>query len=221
MHTTHYHSLTGSLTRTNQFDRDILQEDLPYLICQLDPSLAPTMTEIVAEIELGRYDSYLQRAIYNVITACRDYRANKGMSSERRNIDTTIKRFVKDPRRLRECMRDVGGLIHGGLALQFIVGVEWPESDLDICVHKNKVQQLIDYFVHVEGYDLACSKIGKYNWAEIEAVHILDKPILNPEVRKTIDVVVTKGEPIQSILAETHTTLLLNIISYNAAYSVS
>lgn len=68
---------------------------------------------------------------------------------------------------MREQLRDVDGLISGGLALQFLAGEEWPASDLDICVQKDKGQQLADYLVNVEGYDLASKKVGKYNWSEV------------------------------------------------------
>lgn len=118
-------------------------------------------------------------------------------------------------------MRDAGGLISGGFALQFLAGVQWIESDLDICVQKDKTQGLIDYLVEVEGYDLASRKIGKYNWSEVEEVHAYDKQTADPNVFKMIEIIFTRGDPIKSVITDTYTTALVNVISYNTAYSVN
>ena len=62
------------------------------------------------------------------------------LASNHWNIDRDLRRFAKDPRRLREQLGQHNALISGSFALQFFERVTWEKSDLNIFVGHGDVQ---------------------------------------------------------------------------------
>jgi hypothetical protein len=87
------------------------------------------------------------------------------------DIDSRLKKFVKDPLGFRKRLAELDGIISGGFALQFLDRVEWEGSDLDVCVQiGEKADAFCRYIEEVEGYDLASRKVGKYAWTHVDMV---------------------------------------------------
>jgi hypothetical protein len=55
---------------------------------------------------------------------------------ERWNVNRRLKRFVRDPAKLRSMLGRYDALISGGFVIQFLDDILWPESDLDIYVEE-------------------------------------------------------------------------------------
>ena len=87
------------------------------------------------------------------------------------NINTRLKKFVKDPIAFRQRLAELDGIISGGFALQFMDRVNWKGSDLDVCVQVgDKADAFCRYMEEVEGYDLASRKAGSYQWTHVDMV---------------------------------------------------
>jgi hypothetical protein len=76
---------------------------------------------------------------------------------ERWNINKKLKRFIADPQRFRTELGRHDALISGSFVIQFLNGVVWDESDLDIYVHEVKAAELGHYLITEEGYELQAS----------------------------------------------------------------
>lgn len=80
------------------------------------------------------------------------------LGSNHWNVDRDLRRFVKDPRRLREQLGQHNALISGSFVLQFFERVTWEKSDLDIFVGHRDVQSFRRYLVQEEGYRLVSDR---------------------------------------------------------------
>lgn len=77
---------------------------------------------------------------------------------ERWNVNKKLTRFVRDPIKLRSLLGLHDALISGSFVLQFLDGVVWKESDLDIYVEDGMGAKALDHFLKTEGYKLESSK---------------------------------------------------------------
>ena len=81
------------------------------------------------------------------------------LSSNHWDVDRDLRRFVKDPRRLRQQLGQHNALISGSFALQFFERVTWEKSDLDIFLGHGEVESFKQYLVEEEGYRLVSDQI--------------------------------------------------------------
>jgi hypothetical protein len=89
------------------------------------------------------------------------------------DINSRLKKFVKDPLGFRKRLAELDGIISGSFALQFMDRVDWEGSDLDVCVQVGeKADSFCRYMEEVEGYDLASRKVGKYAWVHVDMVSL-------------------------------------------------
>lgn len=75
------------------------------------------------------------------------------------NVNSRLRRFVKDPQGIRTQLGRHDALISGGFALQFFERVTWKESDLDIFIESGPGPIAFgNYLTEVEGYYLTTTK---------------------------------------------------------------
>ena len=164
------------------------------------------------------------------------------------NINRQLTRFVKDPVGFRSKLAKHDALISGSFALQFFERRFWLDSGLDIYVQDandfRNPEQIGTYLVKHESYELQGSKteangglinhVGelKYmskvfhipnhssyilTWIQVESYlrtsSTKEKPI-------QIRIIYTTGIPFQAILQGSHTSLVMNVISWDFAYSL-
>lgn len=70
------------------------------------------------------------------------------------NVDKGLRRFVNNPRRLRNQLGQCNALISGSFVLQFFERIIWEKSDLDIFVNRQDAPRLEEYLVQKEEYSL-------------------------------------------------------------------
>ncbi|KAL8851878.1 MAG: hypothetical protein Q9221_003201 [Calogaya cf. arnoldii] len=111
-------------------------------------------------------------------------------------------------------MAQFGALISGSFALQFFERSFWPSSDLDIYVEDSQegTESLGEYLEKSEGYSL---ESVNENWV---AYNSMGDPVTDSFTR--VQIITTQGPPIATILRSFYTTVVVNIISWNKAYSV-
>ncbi|KAL8678988.1 MAG: hypothetical protein Q9186_004709 [Xanthomendoza sp. 1 TL-2023] len=120
-------------------------------------------------------------------------------------------------------MGRTGALISGSLAIQFFERCYWPSSDLDIFVKDgDDSKSLGQYLVSSEGYRLKEIKgppTIDYVMSKVVTIRKYTRLALHaPDTE--IHVISTTDIPVQAILGGFYTTLVVNIISWNRAYSI-
>ncbi|MCJ1469260.1 hypothetical protein MMC07_007893 [Pseudocyphellaria aurata] len=138
------------------------------------------------------------------------------------NVDRLLSRFVSDPDRFRSQMGRHNALVSGSVALQFFERVLWKEADLDIYVEQGEsAEAFAKYLTESEGYKLNSRKGGEYGqtdfretrdytkWSEMNGAH---------ELRAQI--IITWDLPLQTILCNFHSTLVMNFFTWNKAYAI-
>ncbi|KAL8784342.1 MAG: hypothetical protein Q9195_009087 [Heterodermia aff. obscurata] len=140
------------------------------------------------------------------------------------NIDKRLKRFVNDPQSFRSEMADRDALISGSFALQFFERVTWNESDLDIFLEgQNEVSGFEQYLCEREGYRFDhLSERGSEvysNMSKLFEVRTLVRT-RDDSTKAQIQIIHTVDTPLLTILKSFYTTVVVNIISWNKAYSV-
>ncbi|KAL8850395.1 MAG: hypothetical protein Q9221_004627 [Calogaya cf. arnoldii] len=143
------------------------------------------------------------------------------------NVEKRLQRFVRDPTGLRSKMGELDVLISGSFAIQSFQRVTWLSSDLDLYVEDDEESDaLCAYLVESEGYTLKPTKDpggDEFGYALYSFVHIWRyvRPDPGRQDHFTEIQVITAAEvPIHAILNSFYTTVVVNIISWNKAYSV-
>ncbi|KAJ9501151.1 hypothetical protein H2202_003709 [Exophiala xenobiotica] len=154
------------------------------------------------------------------------------------NVDQRLSRFVENPTGLRSQLGKHGSLISGSFALQLFAQTFWPESDLDIFVEKGTAAVDFDnYLQQEEKYCLQSSgDMAGYTITPMVEVHMpqlkscllanavkcrtYKRPKSLDRTQAKIQLIVTKHMPIQAILANFYTTAVVNIVTWNKAYSL-
>ncbi|KAF5870909.1 uncharacterized protein Bfra_009464 [Botrytis fragariae] len=148
------------------------------------------------------------------------------------NINRQLTRFVKNPVGFRSKLAKHDALISGSFALQFFERRFWLDSDLDIYVQDannfRNPEQIGEYLVKHESYRLQGSKteangglmnhVGQLKYiSQIESYlrtsSTKEKPI-------QIQIIYTTNIPFQAIIKGFHTSLVMNVISWDFAYSL-
>ncbi|CZS98652.1 uncharacterized protein RAG0_07290 [Rhynchosporium agropyri] len=95
-------------------------------------SRSPNLLDLLLQYEI--FKTFCSNLEYNDLFNVR--RLSKSLSTNysafnkaRWDINRFLKRFVKDPRGLRSFMAQIGAIITGNAALQFLDRVVWPGTD--------------------------------------------------------------------------------------------
>ncbi|KAF7910244.1 uncharacterized protein EAE98_012199 [Botrytis deweyae] len=147
------------------------------------------------------------------------------------NVNLQLKRFIEDPITFRSKLATYNALISGSFALQFFERRFWQESDLDIYVNgsddSESHDRLDEYLVNSEGYKLQPAKEDEGNDLHAYAGHLSDilevktylKMGLTEEKPLQIQLILTTDTPWNAIINGFNHTVVVNVISWNLAYS--
>ncbi|KAL8893571.1 MAG: hypothetical protein Q9192_005134 [Flavoplaca navasiana] len=142
------------------------------------------------------------------------------------NVDKRLQRFVNDPVGLRSKMGELDALVSGSFAIQFFERVTWLSSDLDMYVKAGaRAYALRTYLANSEGYTLQTTKgTGDLPYAMRQLTRIwkYTRPIpgSEPEQVTEVHVIATSNNPINAILEGFYSTIVLNFITWNKAYTL-
>ncbi|KAF7902235.1 hypothetical protein EAF00_002138 [Botryotinia globosa] len=148
------------------------------------------------------------------------------------NINRQLKRFIEDPITFRSKLATYNAVISGSFALQFFERRFWKESDLDIYVNgsddSGSHDQLDEHLVNSEGYNLQAAKEDEDNDLHAYAGHLSDilevktylKTNLTEERPLQIQLIFTTDTPWKAIINGFNHTVVMNVISWNLAYSI-
>ncbi|CAG8952943.1 hypothetical protein HYFRA_00007658 [Hymenoscyphus fraxineus] len=150
------------------------------------------------------------------------------------NINRQLSHFFKDPIGFRSQMAKYGAIISGGFALQFLERSFWKDSDLDIYLDGSDAyrdpEQLGKYLVDREEYRLVSMKTEANNGLQpytnrlkhISQVKTYAKKLSTKKKNDTpnIRMIFTVNTPLHAIVGGFHQTLVMNIISWDFAYSL-
>ncbi|KAF7945325.1 hypothetical protein EAE96_010100 [Botrytis aclada] len=148
------------------------------------------------------------------------------------NINRQLTRFVKDPVGFRSKLAKHDALISGSFALQFFERRLWLDSGLDIYVQDannfRNPEQIAKYLVKYESYELQGSKTeansGLINHAgQLKYISQIESYLRKSSTKEKpiqIQIIYTTSIPFQAIIQGAHTSLVMNIISWDFAYSL-
>ncbi|KAF7887809.1 uncharacterized protein EAF01_010963 [Botrytis porri] len=148
------------------------------------------------------------------------------------NINRQLTRFVQDPVGFRSRLAKHDALISGSFALQFFERRFWLDSDLDIYVQGannfRDPEQIGKYLIKHEGYKLQGSKTeangGLMNYVgKLKYISQVESYIRTSSIKKKsiqIQIIYTTNVPFQAIIQGFGTSLLMNVISWDFAYSL-
>ncbi|KAL8815414.1 MAG: hypothetical protein Q9223_005438 [Gallowayella weberi] len=117
-------------------------------------------------------------------------------------------------------------LISGSFALQYFERVTWPASDLDIFVESGEnSENLCKYLAETEGYFRVQGKEERDNPGYGMISHITVSKLLKAvdgtgNQPSQIHVIITPSSPIHAVLKSFYTTVVVNVLTWNAAYSL-
>ncbi|KAL8850110.1 MAG: hypothetical protein Q9221_004927 [Calogaya cf. arnoldii] len=120
-------------------------------------------------------------------------------------------------------MGETNALISGSFAIQFFERKFWPDSDLDMYVKEGEESDALRrYLVMSEGYKLEESPGAiDYMMTNLVTIRKYTRPVAGIENTSTkIHVIGTSDIPIQAILNGFYTTVVVNIVTWNMAYSL-
>ncbi|KAJ4386860.1 hypothetical protein N0V93_009758 [Gnomoniopsis smithogilvyi] len=148
---------------------------------------------------------------------CKEHR--KLILGNRFDINAKLKRFNLDSIAFRTALGRSGALISGSFALQFLLGVVWKGTDLDVLVEAGTKMKMLDRFlVEKEGFAMASvertgpSKAG----GECRTYSKTSEDYGEAKIR----LISCTSLPIQAILSESYTSCVMNFISWNKIYSI-
>ncbi|KAF4630958.1 hypothetical protein G7Y89_g7175 [Cudoniella acicularis] len=147
------------------------------------------------------------------------------------NVNRSLKRFVDNPVGLRSMLARHNALISGSFALQFFERVVWDDSDLDIYVHDDdaSINAMGQYLIQAENYKFDST----FDWRSpdyqqhLKEVREVKTYLRETEDSKTkenhplkIQIIRTDATPLETILTGFYTTVIINFISWDSAWSV-
>ncbi|KAL8992729.1 MAG: hypothetical protein Q9169_006881 [Polycauliona sp. 2 TL-2023] len=142
------------------------------------------------------------------------------------NVDKRLRRFVNDPVGLRSKMKEFNVLISGSFPIQFFERVTWPASDLDLYIKEGEgFDGFCSHLAEFEGYTLKTTKNSydlPYPLHYITSIRKYTRPIPGSQSDQVTElhVIATNETPMHAILNNFYTTVNLNFITWNKAYSV-
>ncbi|PVH84599.1 hypothetical protein DL98DRAFT_651799 [Cadophora sp. DSE1049] len=141
---------------------------------------------------------------------------------ERWNVNRRLKHFVDHPQDLRTMMARHNALISGSFVVQFFDDEFWKGSDLDIYVEKENAAVFGTYLARKEGYRFEKSSTSGDEYP-LSGIHKTDTYLRgeNDSGNETkIQIVSTRSIPVSCILGCFSSTAVMNIMSWNTAYSM-
>ncbi|KAI1269437.1 hypothetical protein F5Y18DRAFT_437344 [Xylariaceae sp. FL1019] len=209
----------------------------------------PTTKNFLLRV-IGSYELYpIHRALLPMLDT-RDLLAlpatstkfRKGIHDTVWNINTKLARFFDDPVAFRTQLGMSNGLISGSFALQFLEGVTWKDSDLDILIQHGEDADAIEQCLIEQGYEFveACTHPERYLYAFVaeckkyvkkkQSDNNLMNEESNTEQNATIaeattancgvEIITTHDIPVWIILKGFYTTCVMNFITWNRVYSI-
>ncbi|MCJ1392446.1 hypothetical protein MMC18_005313 [Xylographa bjoerkii] len=141
------------------------------------------------------------------------------------NVDRRLRRFVGNPKEFRALLGRHDALVSGDFALQFFERQVRQDCDLDIFVRKGSdTLALCNYLTDTEDYTSSPIKYGESSEQDIPPTTTLTLSRLDRDQidfrKPKITLHCSHDIPLQEILETTYTTSLMNIISWNKAYSI-
>ncbi|EJF59016.1 hypothetical protein DICSQDRAFT_89976 [Dichomitus squalens LYAD-421 SS1] len=164
------------------------------------------------------------------------------------NVNRRLSRSFGDSFAFRSLMARTHMVISGSFALQLFDRTYYPDSDLDLYVHPDRSIAEVGLWLEKEGYtylprewqrqvyrdeaerilaniDLPPEAVENddeagllYNMRSVRAVYSFERSVAPNEILK-VQIVVSRLSPLASIL-DFHSTCVMNVITYNAAYSL-
>ncbi|KAF7923227.1 uncharacterized protein EAE98_007932 [Botrytis deweyae] len=154
------------------------------------------------------------------------------LSKTQWNINRQLTRFVKDPVGFRSQLAKHDALISGSFALQFFERRFWLDSGLDIYVQDTNnfrtPEKIGKYLVKHESYRLQGSKTEANgglinNVGQLKYISQVESYLRTSSTKERpiqIQIIYTTNIPFQAIIQGFHTSLLMNVISWDFAYSL-
>ncbi|MCJ1371710.1 hypothetical protein MMC20_002929 [Loxospora ochrophaea] len=159
------------------------------------------------------------------------------------NVDRGLRRFVKDPRRLRSLLGEHDALLSGSVALQFFERTTWPECEMKVFVEKGAKTEAFHTYLREEGYSLITTRedgvglrkdplvvlVNLSTHSNDRRTHIVTASLkietyvrLNKSqsMQSEIQIWSATSPALTTILASQVTTTLANLIAWNKAYSL-
>ncbi|EPE36883.1 hypothetical protein GLAREA_09046 [Glarea lozoyensis ATCC 20868] len=148
------------------------------------------------------------------------------------NINRQLKRFVKDPVSFRSQLATYDALISGSFAVQFFERKIWEDSELDVYVEgwiddQDSFDALGEYLVVNEGYTLQSARTiangglssdQERGW-RISGIKTYVRKLSGGKSTK-IRIICTTTTPLHAIIGVFGQTQMMNIISWDFAYSL-
>ncbi|MCJ1309699.1 hypothetical protein MMC25_003359 [Agyrium rufum] len=142
-------------------------------------------------------------------------------------IDPQLRRFFDDPTAFRSRLAKHNALISGSFALQFFERAVWTDSDLDLFFEYSEavVEDFMAFLTDTEKYDytgmsLVHSEV-EYPIKGLVAIYRFKKqPTDKYPWTRRIELITTEGAPLNHIIGRFYATVVINVISWNCAYSI-
>ncbi|KAJ3527305.1 hypothetical protein NM688_g8146 [Phlebia brevispora] len=169
--------------------------------------------------------------LIRLASSCRD--ADAVVKCYRRfrfDIDPLLASFFKDTGAFRNLQAKTGMLISGSTALQLFLRTTYPDSDLDLYVHRDH-RLLVGQYLLDAGYTFMHNRNQAPDFLEAASEDFIDSvtgdysrmygvatvfTFQNAEF-KTVQVILAVSSPLAVILLY-HSTCVLNIVTYNMAF---
>ncbi|KAH9896703.1 hypothetical protein C8Q73DRAFT_664433 [Cubamyces lactineus] len=159
------------------------------------------------------------------------------------DISKRLERFFCNPTVFRSLQARTATVISGSFALQFFDRTYYPESELDVYVHPDRSVLDVGLYLESEGYALLPCSWQLENWHDeverlcqtmhdpMDALYVMQgtravytfvrppTPAAPAAPIRKIQIIVSRSSPFRALL-DFHSTSILNIVTYNAAYSL-
>ncbi|KAM5531324.1 hypothetical protein V8D89_015004 [Ganoderma adspersum] len=134
------------------------------------------------------------------------------------SINQQLAHFFEDPLSFRSIMAQTHTVISGSFALQFLDGTYYPNSDLDLYILPNDTLLVLGAYLLCQGYIY-----GPKEWQQEEFLedtqHVLATLDVIPDIEDK-DTPNYQSKSIHTIILVFYSTCVMNIITYNAAFSL-
>lgn len=135
------------------------------------------------------------------------------------NIDRRLQEYFKDPSQVRSLMGEFDALISGRFVVEFFERIKFPQRSLEIYVKGAKAAQFVPRLIQGDGY-LRKVPIQHFDFPYVikEFLHYERKSSTGT---KHLRIGIARVAPIVAIInLKRHSTICLNIISWNKAYAI-
>ncbi|KAI0142240.1 hypothetical protein GGR57DRAFT_519804 [Xylariaceae sp. FL1272] len=133
------------------------------------------------------------------------------------SINSWLERFFTNPIAFRTELGHSDALISGSFVLQFLKGVVWKDSDLDIFVEEGPgFSRMSKYLTDVEGFKM----ISEQDFGLYKLDGLANCLTFSKTGNCTVQLIVCYDLPVKMILEGFYTSCTINFISWNKAFSI-